>query len=403
MRAVTERLAADIRETDTVARLGGDEFAIIQAGIDQPSGAIVLSKRLIESLARPYQLTGHTVSIGASIGIAMTPADGTDPDTLLMHADLALYRAKAEGRNTWRFFEQNMDARMQARRALELDLRRALDDGQFELYYQPIISLSTRTVSGFEALIRWCHPQRGLVPPDAFVPLAEEIGLIVPIGAWVLQRACADAAQWAPELKVSVNLSPVQFIGEGPVQAVVAALAASGLDPARLELEITERVLLDDTVETMRTMRRLKALGVTLALDDFGTGYSSLSYLRKFPFDRVKIDKSFISDLASTEGAAIVEAVTGLCETLGMVTTVEGVETEMQMQWLRAGSCTNVQGFLFSRPCPADEVAVLSGLLGAAVQPVNQHQTLALLKEPVCDNALLLTEASHPQLDRCSA
>ncbi len=365
LRAVTERLRLHTRETDTVARLGGDEFAIIQAGVDQPTDATVLSKRLVEALSAPYKIDGHSISIGSSIGITIIPDDGADADTLLKHADLALYRAKTDGRGTWRFFEPEMDARMQARRAMELDLREALEVGQFELFYQPIMDLASRTVCGFEALIRWRHPVRGLVPPDAFIPLAEEIGLIMPIGEWVLRQACIDAKNWPQALKVSVNLSAMQFAGHGPVAAVQAALEASGLDPARLELEITETVMLDDTAATLLTLGRLKALGVSIALDDFGTGYSSLSYLRKFPFDRVKIDKSFIADLGhSTESAAIVEAVTSLCETLGMATTVEGVETEAQLQELQAGSCSNVQGYLFSKPRPASEVARLCQALG---------------------------------------
>ena len=354
---VTERLKANTRETDTVARLGGDEFAIILSGVDQPQDVTILSRRLIEILGEPFEINDHTITIGTSIGIAMLPEDGFDAEELLKNADLALYRAKAEGRSTFRYFESDMDAQMQARRLLELDLRQALTSGQFELFYQPYLSTVTRQITGFEALIRWRHPERGLVPPDSFIPLAEEIGLIVPIGEWVLRTACAEAATWTRPLKVSVNVSPAQFGGFGPVSSVKVALQSSGLDPARLELEITETVLLDDTASTLATLAALKALGVSIAMDDFGTGYSSLSYLRQFPFDRVKIDKSFIANVEkSPEGGMIVDAVTTLCRSLGMATTVEGVETDKQLQDLVRSHCTHVQGFLFSKPRPAQEI-----------------------------------------------
>ena len=368
LREVTGRLMANVRETDTVARLGGDEFAIIQSGIDQPQDATDLSLRLVEALGAPCEIDGHSIIIGVSIGIAMLPGDGADADTLLRNADLALYRSKADGRSTYRYFEPHMDEQMQARRALELDLRKALPAGQFELFYQPCISTRTREVTGFEALLRWRHPERGLVNPASFIPLAEEIGLIVPIGEWVLRAACAEAATWSRDLTVSVNISSVQFGGPGPVPAVAAALEASGLDPARLELEITETVMLDDTAATLQTLQALKALGVRIAMDDFGTGYSSLSYLRQFPFDRVKIDKSFISNSEdAADGAMIVEAVTTLCRSLGMATTVEGVETEAQLRTLMLGNSTNVQGYLFSKPRPASEVEQMCRSLDRAV------------------------------------
>ncbi len=368
LREVTGRLMANVRETDTVARLGGDEFAIIQSGIDQPQDATDLSLRLIEALGAPCEIDGHSIIIGVSIGIAMLPGDGVDAGTLLRNADLALYRSKADGRSTYRYFEPHMDEQMQARRALELDLRKALPAGQFELFYQPCISTRTREVTGFEALLRWRHPERGLVNPASFIPLAEEIGLIVPIGEWVLRAACAEAATWSRELTVSVNISSVQFGGPGPVPAVAAALEASGLDPARLELEITETVMLDDTAATLQTLQALKALGVRIAMDDIGTGYSSLSYLRQFPFDRVKIDKSFIANIEDeADGAMIVEAVTTLCRSLGMATTVEGVETEEQLRTLMLGNSTNVQGYLFSKPRPASEVEQMCQSLDRAV------------------------------------
>ncbi|MDO9713905.1 bifunctional diguanylate cyclase/phosphodiesterase [Paracraurococcus lichenis] len=357
LKAVTARLLDSVRETDTIARLGGDEFAIIQVDAEQPTAATTLAKRLVEVLSAPFELDGHQVVVGTSIGIAMVPGDGEDADTLLKNADMALYRAKAEGRGRWRFFEPEMDARMQLRRALETDLRRALAAGEFELHYQPIMDVASRRVSGLEALIRWRHPERGLVPPDAFIPLAEEIGLIVPLGEWVLAQACRDAAGWLGTPKVAVNLSPVQFASRGLVDAVATALELSGLDPARLELEITETVMLQDTQATLATLHRLKALGVRIAMDDFGTGYSSLSYLQRFPFDKVKIDRSFTSGLEqSPQSNAIVGAVTDLCLGLAMTTTAEGVETEEQLLSLLRKGCQEAQGYLFSRPCPAGEV-----------------------------------------------
>ncbi len=360
LRAVTQRLQAEVRETDTIARLGGDEFAIVQANSDQPGDATSLARRLIETISAPYELEGHQVVIGTSIGIAMIPGDGDDTDQLLKNADMALYRAKAEGRGRFRFFEPEMDARMQARRALEIDLRRALAVGEFVLFYQPQMNLKTRRVIGFEALVRWDHPERGLVPPADFVALAEEIGLIVPLGEWILRQACRDAATWVGGQKVAVNLSPVQFGSRTLVNDVAAALRDSGLEPGRLELEITETVMLEDTEAVLATLHQLRDLGVDIAMDDFGTGYSSLSYLRRFPFDKVKIDRSFIEDLGQGGDCdAIVSAVTELCERLGMTTTAEGVETEEQLQRLYAGNCTEAQGYLFSRPRPADEVAAL--------------------------------------------
>jgi diguanylate cyclase (GGDEF)-like protein len=369
LQAVTARLQRCLRDADTVARLGGDEFAVIQTGPRQPRDATSLAQRLIAELALPFDLEGQQVVIGASVGIALAPEDGEDPDTLLKNADLALYRAKAEGRGTYRFFEADMNARVQARRALELDLRRALSANEFELFYQPVVALKTRRLRGFEALLRWRHPTRGLVSPGEFIPLAEEIGLVIPLGDWVLRRACAEAAGWPAALKVAVNLSPAQFAGHGPLASVTAALSASGLDPARLEIEITETVMLADTQATLRTLRELKQLGVSIVMDDFGTGYSSLSHLRKFPFDRVKIDRSFIAGLGQREDSvAIVRAVAALCEALGMATTAEGVETEDQLRSL-ATLCTDVQGYLFSPPRPASEIPQMIDRLERLAQP----------------------------------
>jgi predicted signal transduction protein with EAL and GGDEF domain len=328
--------------------------------VQQPQAATVLARRLVEVLTTPFDVDGHHVCIGTSIGIAVAPVDGMDGDALVRGADMALYRAKADGRGCWRFFEPEMDARMQLRRALEVDLRRALETGGFEIHYQPILDVRSRRVVGLEALLRWRHPERGLIPPDAFIPLAEDTGMIVPLGAWVLGQACACAATWPGAPKVAVNLSPVQFAHRGLVDTVAAALAASGLDPARLELEITETVMLQDTEATLATLHRLKALGVRIAMDDFGTGYSSLSYLQRFPFDKVKIDRSFTRDLEqSRQSNAIVRAVTDMCTVLEMTTTAEGVETEGQLAVLYREGCGEAQGYLFSKPRPAEEVAAL--------------------------------------------
>jgi predicted signal transduction protein with EAL and GGDEF domain len=327
----------------------------------------VLAQHLIDAIAAPYEIDGHSVVIGTSIGIAVAPGDGNDPDAILKNADLALYRAKAEGRSLYRFFEAAMDARMQARRLLELDLRSALGLDQFELMYQPLVDLASAEVKSFEALLRWRHPERGLVSPAEFIPLAEEIGLINQIGAWVLRRACAEAATWPDDLAVAVNLSPAQFTSKSLVLDVVTALGGSGLAARRLELEITEAVLLHDTDATLATLNHLKELGVRISMDDFGTGYSSLSYLRKFPFDKLKIDQSFIRDLASRpESMAIVRAVAGLGRSLGISTTAEGVETIDQLRTVKAEGCTQVQGYLLSRPvAPGDVRRVLAAFAEA--------------------------------------
>jgi len=325
------------------------------------------AERLIEAIAMPYDLSGHHVTIGTSIGIAVFPGDGESPDELLKNADMALYSAKAEGRGRYRFFEPEMDALMQARRTLELDLRKALLAEEFEVWYQPLMNIKSGMVSGFEALLRWRHSARGQVTPAEFIPLAEDIGLIIPLGRWVLFQACSDAAGWPGNMKVAVNVSVVQFGSHTLVEDVAAALAASGLDPDRLELEITETVMLDDTDAILVILHQLRDLGVGIAMDDFGTGYSSLSYLRRFPFSKVKIDRSFIEGLGNGGDCdAIVKAVTELCETLGMATVAEGVETEEQLQQLRAGNCGEAQGYLFSKPRPAAEVASMCRRLNQA-------------------------------------
>jgi len=360
LQAVADRLQACVREVDTVARLGGDEFAVVQVGLDSPADAELLACRIVDVLSQPYDLDGHHVVIGTSIGVALAPGDGTHPDALLKNADMALYRAKLEGRGTHRFFEPEMDVRLQARRLLELDLRGALAIGEFEMFYQPLVSLASDQICGFEALMRWHHPTRGLVSPAEFIPVAEEIGLIVPLGKWALNQACMEAASWPGSVKVAVNLSPVQFKNGGLVQAVTDALDRSGLPARRLELEITETVLLQNNKATLATLHDLRDLGVRIAMDDFGTGYSSLSYLRSFPFDKIKIDQSFVRDLcAKPDSIAIIRAVTGLGTSLGMMTTAEGVETHEQLAQLRIECCTEVQGYLLSQPCPASGVAGL--------------------------------------------
>jgi diguanylate cyclase (GGDEF)-like protein/PAS domain S-box-containing protein len=371
LRAVAERLQACVREVDTVARLGGDEFAVVQSGVTKAEDAAVLARRIVEVVSQPYDLDGHRIMIGASVGISIAPGDGASCGKLLKNADVALYKTKAEGRGTWRFFEPDMDARLQARRALELDLWAALANDQFELHYQPLFDLRADRIGGFEALLRWRHPVHGMVSPGDFIPISEEIGLIVPLGDWVLKRACAEASVWPGHVKVAVNVSPAQFRTGHLVESVTEALAASGLPAARLELEITESVLLTNSAATLATLHALRALGVRISMDDFGTGYSSLSYLRSFPFDKIKIDQSFIRDLATTEDAeAIVRAIIGLGASLGMRTTAEGVETDEQLAWLRTEDCAEVQGYFFSPSVPAAELPALierwRGKMGAA-------------------------------------
>ena len=358
LKEVARRLGECVTEHDTVARLGGDEFAIVQFCSDcEPSAVAMLASHVVEKVSAPYEIAGHQLVIGVSIGISLAPEDGKNPDELLKKADLALYRAKEDGRGTYRFFETGMDARAQARRLLELDLRAALKRGEFEVYYQPIRDVAKDVVVAFEALVRWNHSLRGLISPVNFIPLAEETGLIVPLGDWVLRQACVDAAGWSQDVGVAVNLSPVQFKNPSLVSAVKEALRASGLPAHRLELEITESVLLQNSEATLAVLHELRGFGVRISLDDFGTGYSSLSYLRSFPFDKIKIDRSFVSELATRDDSmAIVRAVTSLGKSLGIVTTAEGVETDAQFDLLRQEGCTQAQGYLFSRPRPAAEV-----------------------------------------------
>jgi len=370
--AAGQRLRGCLREVDTVSRLGGDEFAVIQAELVNPLvDTEMLARRLVDAISGPYQINEHEVVVGVSIGLSIAPTDGSDADQLLRNADMALYRAKADGRGTYRFFEAEMDARVQARRALELDLRAATIKGEFEVYFQPIYDCGTKGITSFEALLRWQHPTRGLVEPMSFIPLAEETALIISIGEWVLRKACAEAATWSRPVRVAVNLSPVQFKSRNLVPAVVDALSSSGLPPERLELEITESVLLDNSEANMKTLHALRDLGIRISMDDFGTGYCSLSYLRSFPFDKIKIDQSFIRDISTREDSmAIVRAVTGIGKMLGIATTAEGVETEEQLALVRSEGCTEVQGYLFSAPVPASDVEKVmaeAGLRAVAV------------------------------------
>jgi len=343
----------------------------VQVGAEQPVGSIALATRLIKELGEPYDVLGHQVVIGASIGISIAPNDGKESDVLMKNADMALYRAKEDGRGAYRFFEPDMDAKMQLRRQLELDLRKAVVLGEFELFYQPVVTLETREVASFEALLRWWHPRRGLVPPVEFIPLLEEIALINPVGNWVLKEACREAMNWPDDITVSINLSPVQFRSGTLVLDVISALGEAGLPARRLELEITETILLQDTDATVATLNQLRELGVRIAMDDFGTGYSSLGYLRKFPFDKIKIDRSFIHDLSEEpDSIAIVRAVAGLGTSLGISTTAEGVETEEQLLRLVNEGCTEVQGYLFSEPRPARDIAAMLQRLHPASKAV---------------------------------
>jgi diguanylate cyclase (GGDEF)-like protein len=363
LRKVAERLRKVTRGCDMIARLGGDEFAILQGGMKACDKAKTLAQRIIKSLSQPYEIDGHQVVIGTSVGIAVAPTDSGEADQLLKLADMALSGCKLEGRGVYCFFEMGMDARIQARRALELDLRRALAGNELVVHYQPLVNIQANRVTGFEALLRWNHAERGNVAPCDFIPLAEEVGLIGQIGAWVLKEACAEAAKWPTDVRLAVNLSPAQFKGRELVADVAAALENSGLPADRLELEITETVMLQDTEATIATLHSLRDLGVHISLDDFGTGCSSLSFLRRFPFDKLKIDQTFIEDMQDRgESLAIVRAVIELGSSLGMSTTAEGVETMEQLGRLRAEGCVEVQGYFFSPARPAGEI---TGLLAS--------------------------------------
>jgi diguanylate cyclase (GGDEF)-like protein len=360
LRRVADRLRKTVRGEDLVARIGGDEFVIIQTNTRDPQAAEALARRLVERVCRPYVIEGNAIVIGVSIGIAKAPCDGEEPDVLLKHADLALYRAKAEGRGKYRFFEPEMDAQVKARRALERDLRSALPRRQFHLVFQPQIGLESDHVEGFEALLRWTHPRRGAMPPGEFIPVAEECGLMDQIGGWVLSAACGAASAWPPPAAVAVNVSAVQFRRGCILPAVTEALEAAGLPPDRLELEITEAALLQDPDSVCAVLRELRALGVRISLDDFGTGYASLSHLQRFAFDKIKIDRTFVQSLArDPDRRAIVRALAGLGASLGIRIVAEGVETPEQLAQLRADGCSGVQGYLTGRPLSAEAATAL--------------------------------------------
>lgn len=358
LQVVAQRLRGCVRDGEMVARLSGDEFAVLQPTPDQPMAAQALAERLVRALSAPYDIDGHRVVISASVGAALAPADGHDAGDLLKKADVALYRAKADGRACARFFAPEMQAELQARLAMEADLREVLERRQLELFYQPLFDLRENRIRGFEALLRWRHPERGLVPPNKFIPVAEATGLIVPIGEWVLRQACTDAANWPSNIKVAVNLSPLQFTSPQLSAAVSSALMETGLPASRLELEVTESVLLQDSGVILALLHELRGMGLHIALDDFGTGYSSLSYLRSFPFDKIKIDQSFVrGPTGGTGSAAIVDAIVTLASSLGMTTTAEGVETAEQLEQVRRAGCTAAQGYYLGRPRPAAEVS----------------------------------------------
>jgi diguanylate cyclase (GGDEF)-like protein/PAS domain S-box-containing protein len=360
LKLVAERLRSHVRGNNLAARLGGDEFAVILTSDVTPNEVSDFAAKLIEMLSAAYEIDANEVIIGASVGIVLSPGDGTTSEELMRNADLALYRAKEDGGGIHRFFEREMDRAAQKRRDMEFDLRRAFANGEFELHYQPLVDIATDRISGFEALLRWRHPDKGMISPADFIPVAEDIGLIVSIGEWVLREACNEAAKWPADVKVAVNLSPVQFRSRNLVQIVISALANSGLSPKRLELEITESLFLAETEANLAILHQLRELGVCISMDDFGTGYSSLSYLRSFPFDKIKIDRSFVKDLARrSDCVAIVRAISGLGRSLNITTTAEGVETMDQLDWLRAEGCNQVQGFLFSAAKPANEIEQL--------------------------------------------
>jgi diguanylate cyclase (GGDEF)-like protein len=360
LKEIAARLRQCIGGTGTVARLGGDEFGVVQFRIADPSEAVSLAERIQEAISAPCELGGHRLTINASIGITLCPDEGRDAESLLKSANMALHKAKAEGGGTFKFFERVIDDRMKLRRALELDLGVALDNGELELQYQPIVNLQTDMISGCEALLRWNHPSRGLISPAQFIPLAEATGLVAKIGAWVMRTACAEAVNWPDDVGVAVNVSPAQLNKEGLLDVVLGALRTTGLAPHRLEIEITEALLMLDNEATLDTMHRLRRLGVRIAMDDFGTGFSSLNYLRRFPFDKIKIDQSFVRNLSEVpESSAIIRTVTKLARSLRMTTTAEGVETDLQREIVKASGCTEMQGFLFCRPKAAPAIAEL--------------------------------------------
>ncbi|MDE2363278.1 MAG: EAL domain-containing protein, partial [Hyphomicrobiales bacterium] len=370
------RIRGELGANDIVARFGGDEFVILQDNIADVSAPRELAERLVKAIGEPYSIEDQRLLIGASIGIAPAFEDAIDPDDLLRNSDLALYRAKADGKGRYSFYAAEMDARMQARRLLEVDLRDAIVRGALEVYFQPVVDISSGTIRGCEALARWRHPTRGFIPPAEFIPLAEETGLVVALGAFVLRAACREAVRWPREQTVAINLSVVQFRSGDLVDLVGSTLRETGLSPDRLELEITESVLIEDRETVLAALTELRSLGIRISLDDFGTGYSSLSYISSFPFDKIKIDRSFVRNVANRpDSAAVISAITRLAATLGMCTTAEGVESAAELDWLRQQGCREVQGFLFSSAVTAEEVRMLLGSpnrTGAAPAPAER-------------------------------
>jgi len=364
LKSIAIKLRDLLPRTDRIARLGGDEFAILQISASQPASSIALAEKIIEIVGHPCSIEGHDVTVGASVGIAVAHPGEMNAEGFLKSADLAMYSAKSDGRGTYRMFDPAMDAVVQTRRMLERDMRTALAQDGFRLFYQPLVNLQTKKVTTFEALMRWEHPERGNIRPSEFIPVAEEMGLIVQLGEWALREACAEAVGWPDGICVSVNLSPLQFAKGNLVSTVMSALASSGLPASRLELEITESILLEKSERNLAILNQLREFGVRISMDDFGTGYSSIGYLRSFPFDKIKIDQSFVRDLLVDEGSlAIVRAIAGLGVSFGMTTTAEGVETEEQMRRLNLEGCIEVQGYLFSKPVPANEIIKLLGSL----------------------------------------
>jgi len=357
LKTIADRIRGCIKREDLIARLGGDEFAVIRTGINSTADVVAFIAGIHEAIRRPCQCLGHQLSTDASIGVALAPQDGVELDQLIKNADLAMFAAKADGRRTYRFFEPAMNASAVARLTMEQDLRQAVADGGFEIHYQPLVDLRSGRVSGCEALLRWRHPERGMISPAEFIPVAEDTGLIKELGGWVLRTACTEAATWPGHIRLAVNVSPVQLQSQTLALRIAGALAASGLEPSRLEIEITEAVLIRDDEAALATLHQLRAIGVRIALDDFGTGFSSLSYLKRFPFDKIKIDRCFVSDISEADGASsIVQAVVNIAAALHMTTVAEGVETEQQRALLRTLGCTEMQGYLFSAAKPADEV-----------------------------------------------
>jgi diguanylate cyclase (GGDEF)-like protein len=357
LKEVAQRLKALLRPADVLARLGGDEFAVVVPSFASRASLEAFATSITDAISQSYEIDGHRIRSSVSIGIAVGPSDGDNAEDLVVAADLALYAVKAGSRGTYRFYQRTMNDEIKDRRQVEMDLREALDRNELELHYQPIIDLQRNLVTGFEALTRWRHPAKGLVPPAVFIPVAEDSGLILPLGNWALREACQQAAQWPEHLKVAVNLSPVQFSTPNLFSIIESILAETKLAPHRLELEITERIFMEDNEKTLSTLHRLKALGVRIAMDDFGTGYSSLSYLRSFPYDKIKIDRAFVSDLAEgTEHVVIVQAVVSIARALGMTTTAEGVESQGQREFLKALGCDEAQGYLFSAAIPVEKI-----------------------------------------------